>query len=350
MLTGLIGLPLSGKTTIFNAVTGRQAATSQYAGGKKGMNIAEIEVPDPRVDALSDLFRPKRTTYAKVIVKDLQIAQDERGSIAPVSIAEFRSLAALLIVLRAFESDSVLHPSGHVDPAADLRRVVDSLIFSDYEVVEKRMGRLEKEAKKNSREYQILRDAAERLLGGRVIGEDFFSDGDVKLLSGLSLATTRPVIAVANTGEGAAGLTALESLTRDLGVPLFVVPGQLEMEIAQLEKSDQKEFLEDQGLKEPALSRFVQFIYARLNLISFLTVGPDEVRAWSIRKGSNAQKAAGQIHSDLEKGFIRAEVVSSSDLLHLKGLAEAKSAGKLRQEGKDYVVEDGDVLNILFNV
>lgn len=350
METGLIGLPLSGKTTIFNAVTGRHAATSLYAGGRKDMNIAEINVPDVRVDELSRLFAPKRTVHAKMVFKDMQIAFDERGGITPTSIAEIRNLTALAVVLRAFESDSVAHPDGRVDPAADLKKLLDSFIFTDYEVVQKRLERLEKEAKKGSREYQVLERLSVRLMEERPIGEDFLEESDINLLSGLNFITDKPLMVVANTGDAAIDCKPVEAVAGKLNMELFTLPGLIEMEIAQLEPADQKDFLAELGLTEPALNRFLQHIYRSLNLISFLTVGPDEVRAWSIRKGWNAQKAAGRIHSDLEKGFIRAEVVSCADLLALRGLAEARKVGKLRQEGKDYIVQDGDVMNVLFNV
>ncbi|MBI2058947.1 MAG: redox-regulated ATPase YchF [Nitrospirae bacterium] len=350
METGLIGLPLSGKTTIYNAVTGRNAATSAYAGGKKDVNIADINVPDPRVDDLLALFRPKKTVYAKIVLKDLQVGFDETGGLASDALAQIRNLDMLVIVVRAFESDSVPHPSGKVDAAADLKKMVESLVFSDYEVVEKRMQRLEKEGKKGSREYEILERMGQRLLGNLPIGPDFVPEADLKVLSGLTFVTTKPILAVANTGDKKVDLSSAERTLGELKIDLFTLQGAMEMEIAQLGPDDQKEFLTDLGMKEPALNRFVRHIYKTLNFISFLTVGEDEVRAWSVQQGANAQKAAGRIHSDLEKGFIRAEVVTCSDLLALKTLAEARRQGKLRQEGKEYVVKDGDVLNILFHV
>jgi ribosome-binding ATPase len=350
METGLIGLPLSGKTTIFNTLTGKNAATSAYSGGKKEMNIAEINVPDTRVDDMTKLFKPKKTVYATVVFKDLQIEFNDQGGITPASIADIRNLTALAVIIRAFQNEAVPHPFEKVDPAADLKKIIDSLIFSDYEMIEKRMQRLEKEAKKATREYQILEKLAEKLMGGELIGEEMLSEEDLKLFAGFSFITNKPIIVTANLGEKSADLSGLEKMVKDYRITLFPLRGDIEMEISQLAKEDQKDFLADLGLTEPAMDRFLLYIYKTLNLISFLTVGEDEVRAWSIKKGSNAQKAAGRIHSDLERGFIRAEVVSYTDLNQAGNYAEAKKTGKQRLEGKEYIVQDGDVMNILFNV
>ena len=350
METGLIGLPLSGKTTIFNTLTGKNAATSAFSGGKKEMNIAEINVPDVRVDELSKIFKPKRTIYATVVFKDLQIEFNEQGGITPVSTADIRNLTAIAVIVRAFENEAVPHPFEKIDPAADFKKILESMIFSDYEMAEKRMQRLDKEGKKSTREYILLEKISEKLLSGSPIGENFLSEDDLKVFAGFSFITTKPIIIVANLGEKSADLSGLEKLIREHQLTMFSLRGNLEMEISQLPREDQKDFLADLGLSEPAIDRFLQYIYKNLNLISFLTVGEDEVRAWSVKNGSNAQKAAGKIHSDLERGFIRAEVAAFEDLISAGSLAEAKKTGKLRLEGKEYTVKDGDVMNILFNV
>ncbi len=350
METGLIGLPLSGKTTIFNTLTGKNASTSAFSGGKKEMNIAEIGVPDARVDELSKLFKPKKTIHAAVTFKDLQIEFNDQGGITPSSIADIRNLTAIAVIIRAFVNESVPHPFEKIDPAADLKKTLDSLIYSDYEMIEKRKQRLDKEGKKTTREYTLLDSMSEKLLSGSLLGKDYLTDEDLKLFAGFSFITTKPIIAVANLGEKSADMAGLEKMIAEYQITLFPLRGDLEMEISQLAKEDQKDFLADIGMTEPAMYRFLQYIYKTLNLISFLTVGEDEVRAWSIQNGFNAQKAAGRIHTDLERGFIRAEVVTYGDLMQAGSLAEAKKTGKLRLEGKEYIVKDGDVMNILFNV
>ncbi len=350
METGLIGLPLSGKTTIFNALTGKGVSVSGYSGGKKETNIAQINVPDSRVDALSKIFKPKKTIYAAVTFKDLNVEFTDQGGVIPSSIADIRNLTAVVIVVRAFINENIPHPSGKIDPAADLKKMLDSLIYSDYEMIEKRKQRLEKEAKKASREYALLDSMSEKLLSGSLIGLDFLSDDDLKLFTGFSFITSKPVIVIINRGEKNADESGVEAMLKDYAVTLFPLRGDLEAEISLLPAEDQKDFLLDMGISLPAMDRFLQYIYKTLNLISFLTVGEDEVRAWSIPDGFNAQRAAGRIHTDLERGFIRAEVVLFDDLLAAGSLPEAKKNGKLRLEGKDYIVKDGDVINILFNV
>ncbi|MGA2142765.1 MAG: DUF933 domain-containing protein [Brevinematales bacterium] len=350
METGLIGLPLSGKTTIFNSLTGKNASLSAFSGGKREKNIAEINVPDNRVNVMTSVFKPKKTIFATVTFEDLQIEITPEGGITPSSIADIRNLNAVVIIVRAFKNESVPHPFEKLDPGADLKKVLDSLIYSDYEMIEKRKERLGREAKKATREYQLLDKMSETLLSGSLIGTGFLTEEDMKLFAGFSFITNKPVIVIINMGESNADTKGLEETAKNYNITVFPLRGDLEMEISQLPREDQKDFLLDMGLTEPAMDRFLQYIYKTLNLISFLTVGEDEVRAWSIPGGFNAQKAAGRIHTDLEKGFIRAEVVSFDDLAAAGSLQEAKKTGKLRLEGKDYTVKDGDIMNILFNV
>jgi hypothetical protein len=350
METGLIGLPLSGKTTIFNSLTGKNASISTYSGGKKEKNIAEVKVPDKRVDVLTEMFKPGKTIFATVTFEDLQVEISQEGGITPSSMADIRNLNAVVIIVRAFNNESVPHPFNKVDPEADLKKVMDSLIYSDYEMIEKRKERLNREAKKTTREYQLLDRMSEKLLSGTLIGVDFLTEEDLKLFAGFSFITTKPIIVIINSGESNTDTSGLVHMAEVYKITVFPLRGDLEMEISQLPMEDQRDFLQDMGLSEPAMNRFLQYIYKTLNLISFLTVGSDEVRAWSIPGGFNVQKAAGRIHTDLEKGFIRAEVVSFDDLAACGSLQEAKKNGKLRLEGKDYIVKDGDVINILFNI
>lgn len=355
METGIIGLPLAGKTTIFNALTSQQAHLSTAAGGRKHTNLADVQVPDLRVDKLSVIFKPKKQVYASILFKDVQTEITSSGGLSAATLGEIRTSDALTVIVRAFADETVYHPFDKIDPAADLKRILDSLVFSDYEIIAKRLERLDKEAKRGSREYQVLERLSARLEDGDLIGADFLPPEETRLTSGFRFLTAKPVIIVANTGaetdeEKDAGLTALKQEAARLGLDLFLIRGNMEMEIAQLSEEDQQEFLADLGLSEPTKSRFIQHIYSSLDLMSFLTVGDDEVRAWSIPRGTPAVKAAGKIHSDLEKGFIRAEVIHYEELLAAGGLAPARKQGKLRLEGKNYTVEDGDVLTIRFNV
>jgi GTP-binding protein YchF len=350
METGIIGIPLSGKTTLFNSLTGLNAQTSAYTGGKREVNVADVDVPDERLDGLFDLFKRKKKVNASVRFKDMHVEFTPQGGVSPACIAEMRHSDAITIVLRAFEDESVAHPKDRVDPLSDLRFLLDALIFSDYAIAVNRMDRLTKEGRKIDREYQLLDKLSGHLEEGKLIGKDTLSEDHLKLFSGFSFLTAKPIIVVANTGETTVDLTPLEEETKTLDVELFEVRGDMEMEIAQLPPEDQREFLQDLGLEEPAKNRFLKHIYSSLKLITFLTVGTNEVRAWSIPEGTSAVKAAGRIHTDMERGFIRAEAILWEDLVRLGGFNEAKTAGKLRLEGKDYIVEDGEVLTIRFNV
>jgi GTP-binding protein YchF len=348
METVIIGLAESGRTTIFNALTAHSVSTG--AAAKKQANLADVTVPDNRIDRLSALYKPKKTTYANMHFRDQPLEYAEKGAISPGSLSEVRRGDAIALVVRAFYSDAVVHPLKDVDPRRDLRTVLDALIFADYEIADKRISRLEKEAKKDGREYRLLADIAERLGKSQLLGRDFFSGEDAKLFAGFGFLTAKPIFVVLNTGESSAETESAVSEAQARGLPVFPIRGDMEMEIAQLAAADQKGFLDDLGLEEPAKNRFLRTVYSTLKLQSFFTTGEDEVRAWSIREGTTAVKAAGVIHTDLEKGFIRAEVVAWQDLLETGGSSQAKKAGKLRLEGKDYVVKDGDVLLIRFNV
>ncbi len=350
MEAGIIGLPLSGKTTIFNALTGLNASTASYTGGKKQLNLSEIEIPDARVDKLAEIFKPKKKTYATILVKDIPVAFEPQRGILPSSLGEIRNSDAIAIVIRAFIDKSIPHPMESVVPERDLDKIIESLIFSDYEVVDKRLERLRKEGKKKEREFIVLQKIYEKLDSGELIGEDFLNTDEQKLLSGFRFLTLKPIVVIANTGENNANTDTLKKKADELGLNFFDIRGKIEMEIAQLPKEEQQDFLDEMGIEEPTVNRFVRRLYESLNLISFLTAGEDEVRAWSVKKGSTAPKAAGRIHSDLEKGFIRAEVIRWDELLKYGGFSEAKKEGKVAIEGKDYIVQDGDVILVRFNV
>jgi hypothetical protein len=349
METVIIGLPASGKTTIFNALTGRSVPVGDFSAAGRQVHLADVPVPDERIDRLSELYRPKKTTRATVLFRDPPLAYLDNGTISPAGLGEVRKADSLAVVIRAFESESLPHPQG-VNPLRDLRTVLDSLVLADYEVAEKRLARLEKEAKRDGREYQVLKNVVDRLGAGQLLGRGFFSAEDEKLFAGFAFLTAKPLVAVLNDGERSVDHAAVAEEARSKGITVFALRGDLEAEIAQLDTSEQAEFLKDLGASEPAKNRFLRHVYADLDLVSFITVGEDEVRAWSIRRGTPASRGAGTIHTDLEKGFIRAEVVRWEDLLACGDWAEAKKANKLRLEGRDYVLEDGDVILVRFNV
>jgi len=344
METCLIGLPFSGKTTIFNALSGQQA------GGYHQAHLAEVAVPDPRVAQLAELFGKNKQVQAHVLLKDLHLEFGEQGGIAAATLGDLRTSDAVAIVLRAFVDEAVAHPLDQVDPLRDLGKLLDSMILSDYEITENRLERLEKEGKKGDREHAILTKIAARLEEGGAIGADLIHEEERQLLAGFQFLTAKPVIGIINTGERSADTTALEKRAEQLGIDVFTIQGLQEMEISQLSEQDQREFLADLGLTAPARDRFLRALYARLDLISFLTVGDREVRAWSIPRGASALQAAGKIHTDMERGFIRAEVIPCEQLLAAGGFAEARKHGQLRLEGKEYPVQDGDVLTIRFNL
>jgi GTP-binding protein YchF len=350
METVIIGLARCGATTIFNALTGQSIPTGDFSGGKRQANIAGVAVPDDRIDKLSALFHPKKTTYASMLFRDQPLEYDEQAGVTSASLGEVRKADAIALVIRCFSNESVAHPLKTVDPSRDLRKILDSLVFSDYDVAEKRIARLEKEAKKDGREYAVLRQVAERLGSGRLLGRDFFGPEDSKAFAGFGFLTAKPVFVVLNLDDKQPDYSSLVKEAEDLGLSVFPIRGDMEMEIAMLAPEDQKDFLADLGIEEPAKNRFLRSVYATLGLMSFFTTGEDEVRAWSIPEGTTAMRAAGVIHSDLEKGFIRAEVVPWETLLESGGSAQAKKSGKIRLEGKDYKVKDGDVLLIRFNV
>jgi len=350
METVIIGLERSGRTTIFNALTGQSAATGDAGGGKKQAFLSEVKVPDERLDKMAALYSPKKLTHTSVLFKDLPLEYDTEGGITAPGLADVRRADAVVIVIRAFVNADVIHPLKDSTPLRDFRKVMDSLVFGDYEISEKRLARLDKEAKRDGREYHVLQRIVEKLGAGKPLGSDFIAEEDQKTFAGFGFLTAKPLFVVLNTGEKSIAHEDLLGETKAAGIATFAMRGDMEMEIAQLASEDQKEFLRDLGLEEPAKNRFLRHVHATLHLVSFFTVGEDECKAWSIREGTTAVGAAGTIHSDLAKGFIRAEVTTWQDVLAEGDFAATKKSNKLRLEGKEYVVKDGDVLMIRFNV
>ncbi len=349
MKIGLVGLPRSGKTTVFNALTGLSADTG--ASGRSKTNLGTVKVPDPRVDALAEVFHPKKTVYAEVVFSDVAAdagGASERGIDRGV-LAAMREVDALCQVVRAFDDPAATSGPQPLREAGDLEA---EMILADLELVEKRLDRLKKE-KGKPREEALLKQLKDRLDATQPLRGLHLSEEDWAMFSGFRFLTQKPLLLVLNVDEAKLAEPPpadVAAYAKERGLGLVLLSAKVEQDIAQMPPADQKEFLSSLGVAEPARDRFVRAAFALLDLISFLTAGEDECRAWPIHRGTKAQKAAGKVHSDIERGFIRAEVMRWEDLVALKSEARCREAGKLKLEGKEYVVQDGDVINYRFNV
>ncbi|HET9316457.1 MAG TPA: redox-regulated ATPase YchF [Vicinamibacteria bacterium] len=358
MKVGIVGLSSSGKSTLFQLLTGAPAAAP---GGRPEPRVGIARVPDDRVDALSRLFDPKKKTFATVEYVDVPGVAKGEGQ-ALVDLPALRGIDALLHVVRAFESDLVPHPDGSVDPLRDARMLELELILADLSVVERRLEKLAANIKKANRAEDVAERALflkmkEALEAERPLRSIAFDEEERRKLRNYGFLSEKPVLLVANLGEEqvkTAGAvlekSGLAGFAATPGFALCPVVAPIEAEMAQLSLEDAQAFREDLGLHEPGLDRVARTSYALLGLISFLTAGEDECRAWTIRQGTKAVQAAGAIHSDIERGFIRAEVVAFPDLMAAGSIAACRERATLRLEGKEYVVRDGDVINFRFNV
>lgn len=357
MELGITGLPLTGKTTLFNALTGESVETGGWSQSADP-HLAVVKVPDDRVTRLSEMYEPKKTTYATVQYADVAGLARGSGSRAQ-HLSALRTVDALIHVVRAFENEAVPIPDGGIDSARDIEDFDLELILADLEVIERRIDRLRREVqagrKEGEAELHVLQRCNEALSEGKPLRTVEFSQDEQRLIRGYQFLTLKPIIIVVNVDDHQLSERntieqSLERFAQQRDTELVVLCAEIEMEISQLEAEDQRPFLDDLGIDEPALSRLIRVSYGLLDVISFFTVGKDEVRAWTIRRGSVASDAAGAIHSDLERGFIRAEVVTYDDLMRTGSHAAARDVGVLRLEGKSYIVQDGNVLNIRFNV
>ena len=362
MQVTIVGLPGSGKTTVYNALTGGHAETGGFSGGRAAPNVSVVKVPDERVDRLASLFVPKKTTYADVTYVDVAIPAGaaREGTVNPDVLAQVRNADALLHVVRAFDDPTSPMPA---DPWRDVEDLDLEFTVADLTVIEKRLEKLATTGRHGSqaerelaqREQELLARIEPHLSDGRAIRSFGLTEDEELLLRGYRFLTQKPVLVVLNIDDGrlpeadgmeAAGRERYAQPHTDVAA----LAGKIEAEIGELDDEDARPFMDELGIAEPSRGRVIRLTYALLGLFSFFTAGEDECRAWTLRTGSTAVDAAGAIHSDLARGFIRAEVIGVDDLLAAGSMAEARKRGVLRQEGKSYVVRDNDVINVIFNV
>jgi GTP-binding protein YchF len=354
MKLGIIGLSQSGKTTVFNALT-RGNLPITTSGGRFEVHNGVVDVPDRRVDRLSAMFKPRKTIYAKVTYADIAGLEGKSSDIAGPLLNQLTQMDGFLHVVHCFDDPNVPHPSGSLDPQRDIIAMDSELLLNDLIAVDRKQERLAEERKKGGgrdkavidREIALFERFKTALEEEHPLREVSLSSEEEKTLAGFGFLTRKPMLVVLNIAEGQSP-PSVEYTEPQTGIVLL--QGQLEMEIAQLPPEDAELFMGEYGIEEPGLKRVIRMSYDLLGLQSFFTVGEDEVRAWTVRRGTSAYEAAGTIHTDLQKGFIRAEVVTYDDLAALGGLPEARSKGKLRLEGKEYLLKDGEIMHVRFNV
>lgn len=356
MRLGIIGLPQAGKTTIFNALTRGNAPTT-VSGGRIEVHTGVVDVPDERVDRLSEIFRPQKTIYAKVTYADIAGLEGsgDKSGIAGQLLNQLSQMDGFVHIVRCFENPNVPHPMGNIDPGRDIASMDSELLLNDLIAVERKKERLAEERKKGGgrdrvvidREIELFNRLHTSLSTEKPLREVDLSLEEEKALSGFGFLTRKPTLIILNVSEGQ------DPPPIEYDRPhttVSALQGKLEMELAQLEPEEAAIFMAEYGIEELGLQRVIRLSYGLLGLQSFFTVGEDEVRAWTIQRGTPAVEAAGAIHTDLQKGFIRAEVVNYQDMVSLGSLAEARHKGKLRLEGKEYLVQDGEIVHIRFNV
>ena len=362
MKLGIVGLPNVGKSSLFNALTGAGASSENYPFCTIDPNIGIVSVPDERMDFLAGLYNPAKFTPATIEFVDIAglVKGASKGEgLGNKFLSHIREVDAILHVVRCFESDDVTHVDGSVDSVRDAETINFELIFADIESVEKRLARSEKMIKTGDKKYKLEADVLSRVKeslekGVFVSGMDL-DEAEKAVICDLFLLTDKPILYAANVSEddvnsGNDHVKALNDLASKQNAEVMVVCAKIEEELSLLEPDERKMFLSEMGVEESGLIKLIQKSYKLLNLISFLTAGEKEVRAWTIEKGTKAPQAAGKIHTDFERGFIRAEIVAFDDIKACGDMAAAKAKGLVRQEGKEYVMRDGDVTLFKFNV
>lgn len=365
MKLGIVGLPNVGKSTLFNSLTKVGAESANYPFCTIDPNVGIVTVPDKRLDVLSEMYHSKKVIPA--VIEFVDIAGLVKGAskgegLGNQFLANIREVDAIVHVVRCFEDENIVHVDGSVSPLRDIETINFELIFSDIEVLDRRIAKSKKGSRNDkslAREVELLERVKAHLEDGK-LAKTFVTDDEEEqeILDSCNLLTIKPVIFAANVCEDdlmddAASnefVNEVRTYAKDVDAGVFVICAQIEQEIAELDDEERKEFLEDLGLSESGLDKLISASYSLLGLISYLTSGEDETRAWTITEGTKAPQAAGKIHTDFERGFIRAEVVSYDDLVENGSIAAAREKGLVRQEGKEYVVQDGDVIVFKFNV
>jgi hypothetical protein len=361
---GIVGLPNVGKSTLFNAITQAGAESANYPFCTIDPNVGVVEVPDERLDKLAELVKPQRkvpTAFEFVDIAGLVAGASKGEGLGNKFLAHIREVDAIVHVVRCFQDENITHVSGKVDPLSDIATINLELILADLETVEKRLERSRKNMKSGERKYveeaQLLERIREALFGDQPARSVELNDEERLIIRDLHLITSKPVLYAANVSEAEAAnaddnpfVQAVRACAAAEGAEVVPISAKVEAEIAELDGEDKALFLEELGIRESGLDRLIKAAYKLLGLQTYFTAGEQEVRAWTIRKGTKAPQAAGVIHSDFERGFIRAEVVSYEDFVAAGSMNAVRERGQLRLEGKDYVVQDGDIMHFRFNV
>ena len=366
MKLGIVGLPNVGKSTLFNAITKAGAEAANYPFCTIEPNVGIVTVPDERITKLHEIYNSKKTIYATIEFSDiagLVKGASQGEGLGNKFLGHIREVEAIVHVVRCFENDNIVHVNGHIDPAGDIDTINTELLLSDLEIMERRVQKAEKNAKfdKSAREeLDLLKRVYEHLSEGKNARSMELDEEEAEYIKTIGLLSYKPIIYVANVSDdevadAEAGknpqVEVVRKIAADEGAEVVVICAEIEAEMAELDDEERSMFLAEMGIEESGLDKLVKASYALLNLISFLTAGEDECRAWTIKRGTKAPQAAGKIHTDFERGFIRAETIAYDKFMEVGGsMAAAKEKGFLRSEGKEYVMKDGDIVNFLFNV